>query len=154
MCADQPTLRVQWGYGQDGRRPVGSPPQSRTCLGLLPPRLQVSLIKHGNNCFSLDQSVLFVGLFFVWLNSPPAPFILVLCPLFCCCCSSLMCRCNNTALWVSCTATSLDLIPITLNPHITSLNLHNSQVSHCSAPTNKNIIDVIDPSFSCFFQII
>lgn len=37
-------------------------------------------------------------------------------------------RCNNTELWVTCTATSLNLVPITLNPHITTLGLHNSQV--------------------------
>ena len=40
----------------------------------------------------------------------------------------LFARCNNTELWVTCTATSLNLVPITLNPHITTLGLHNSQV--------------------------
>ena len=38
------------------------------------------------------------------------------------------CLCNNTLLMVTCTSSSLDIIPITLNPHITTLSMHNSQV--------------------------
>ena len=38
------------------------------------------------------------------------------------------CSCNNTLLMVTCTSSSLDIIPITLNPHITTLSMHNSQV--------------------------
>ena len=38
------------------------------------------------------------------------------------------CTCNNSKLMVTCNQTDLEMLPITLNPHITSLNWHNSRV--------------------------
>ena len=38
------------------------------------------------------------------------------------------CYCNNTLLKVTCSSPSLSILPITLNPHITSLTFSNSQV--------------------------
>ena len=42
------------------------------------------------------------------------------------------CHCNNDKLSVSCTNSSLSILPITLNPHITSLVIHNTRVSAVS----------------------
>ena len=38
------------------------------------------------------------------------------------------CYCNNTLLKVTCFSPSLSILPITLNPHITSFTFSNSQV--------------------------
>ena len=38
------------------------------------------------------------------------------------------CYCNNTLLKVTCSSPSLSILPITLNPHITSLTFSDSQV--------------------------
>ena len=62
---------------------------------------------------------------------------------------SILNRCNNTELWVTCTATSLNLVPITLNPHITTLGLHNSQVI-VKTLTTLNTHQVPKPRLSTF----
>ena len=38
------------------------------------------------------------------------------------------CRCNNTMLVATCNTSNLDMVPITLNPHITKLLIHNSRI--------------------------
>ena len=42
------------------------------------------------------------------------------------------CECDNVELSVMCTNSSLVTFPITLNPHITSLTIHNTEVSSIS----------------------